>query len=83
MPSGTHKGKKMCDIPKDYFIWLWNNNRCSPEVKEYIRENVDSIWPEGEKPKERRPSEGFNPYLYGFRDTPVRNTGRGGKARRR
>ena len=36
MSYGDHAGKLMQDIPDDYLLWLWNNNRCNVEVKGYI-----------------------------------------------
>lgn len=43
MPYGVHKGKRMCDIPSSYLIWLYENNRCTPAVKQYIESNITSI----------------------------------------
>lgn len=43
MPYGKHKGEKMANVPASYLIWLYDNNRCSGSVKEYIKENYDSL----------------------------------------
>jgi uncharacterized protein (DUF3820 family) len=43
MPYGIHKDKQMVDVPEDYLLWLYENNRCSGEVKKYIEENLDTI----------------------------------------
>jgi len=43
MPYGIHKGKKMADVPASYLLWLYENQKCSGEVKAYIRENLDVI----------------------------------------
>jgi uncharacterized protein (DUF3820 family) len=43
MPYGIHKGKKMANVPDEYLRWLYDNNRCSGEVRRYIVENMDAI----------------------------------------
>lgn len=43
MPYGKHKGQKMANVPPDYLIWLFENNKCTPEVAKYIAENLDVI----------------------------------------
>ena len=43
MPYGKHKGQKMANIPPDYLIWLFENNKCTPEVAKYIAENLDVL----------------------------------------
>jgi uncharacterized protein (DUF3820 family) len=43
MPYGKYKGEKMANVPPDYLIWLFENNKCSPEVAKYIAENLDVI----------------------------------------
>lgn len=43
MPNGKYKGIKMIDIPADYLIWCYENNRCTKEVKEYIENNLDIL----------------------------------------
>ena len=43
MPYGKYKGRPMEDVPADYLIWLVDNQRASPEVIEYVRENQDVL----------------------------------------
>jgi len=43
MPYGVHQGEKMGDVPAEYLIWLYENNRCSGKVKAYIYENLDFL----------------------------------------
>jgi len=43
MPWGMHKGKKMEEVPDDYFLYLWENDKCSGQVKLYIKNNLDAI----------------------------------------
>ncbi|MDR2004100.1 MAG: DUF3820 family protein [Prevotella sp.] len=43
MPSGTYQGRKMADVPDDYLLWLYDNNKCSAAVRWYIERNLDAI----------------------------------------
>ena len=43
MPWGIHKGKKMANVPDDYLLYLWENGKCSGEVKLYIKKNLEVI----------------------------------------
>lgn len=43
MPYGKHKGQKMANVPPDYLLWLFENNKCTPEVAKYIAENLDVL----------------------------------------
>lgn len=45
MPFGMHKEKgfKMIDVPAKYLLWLYDNNKCTSQVKDYIVENLDVI----------------------------------------
>lgn len=43
MPFGMHKGKAMANVPDHYLKWLYENNKCTREVKEYIEENADVL----------------------------------------
>ena len=43
MPFGKHKGEKMADVPANYLLWIYENNKCSGAVKSYIEENLDVI----------------------------------------
>lgn len=43
MPFGIHKDKQMADVPASYLLWLYENNKCNGDVKEYIKENLDVI----------------------------------------
>ncbi len=40
---GAHKGKKLIDVPASYLIWLYENDKCSNELKEYISDNMDAL----------------------------------------
>lgn len=41
MPWGKYKGNKMINVPASYLLWLYENNKCSGSVKDYIIENLD------------------------------------------
>jgi uncharacterized protein (DUF3820 family) len=43
IPWGEYKGTAMIDVPADYLLWLYENNKCSGEVKAYILDNLDVI----------------------------------------
>ena len=43
MPFGKYKGEKMANVPADYLLWLYENNKCFGDIKKYIEENMDSI----------------------------------------
>ena len=46
MPYGKYKGRPMEDVPASYLIWLVDNKRASPAVKEYVKENMDVLMKE-------------------------------------
>ena len=43
MPFGKYKGDKMVNVPASYLLWLYENNKCSGVVREYIIENLDAL----------------------------------------
>lgn len=43
MPYGKHKGKQLIDVPADYLLWLYYNNKASPSVKQYIEDNLEVL----------------------------------------
>lgn len=43
MPYGKYKGEKMANVPPDYLIWLYDNEKCSDSVREYVKENHDAL----------------------------------------
>lgn len=54
MPYGKHKGTAMINIPAKDLIWLYENNRCSQEVKEYILDNLEVLRLQVEQSKKLR-----------------------------
>lgn len=43
MPFGKYKGDQMVNVPADYLIWLFENNKCGGEVLAYIRANETNL----------------------------------------
>lgn len=43
MPFGKYKGEKLIDVPADYLLWLYENNKAKAELKAYIEDNLDVI----------------------------------------
>lgn len=43
MPWGKYQGDKMINVPASYLIWLYDNNKCSGDVKAYIEDNYDVL----------------------------------------
>lgn len=43
MPWGTHKGETMENVPCDYLLWLFENGKCTGNVKVYIEDNMDVL----------------------------------------
>lgn len=43
MPFGKYKGEQLIDVPADYLLWLYENNKANGELKAYIEDNLDVI----------------------------------------
>ena len=43
MPYGKYAGIKMANIPPEYLLWLYEENKCYGAVRGYIYENIDVI----------------------------------------
>lgn len=43
MKFGLHKGKKLIDVPASYLIFLYENEKCFGDLKDYIFDNLDSL----------------------------------------
>lgn len=39
MPYGKHKGKAMANVPAQYLLYCYENNKCRPDVAFYVRDN--------------------------------------------
>lgn len=40
MPFGKHKGKKLEDVPHSYWLYLYDRNKLSGVLKEYVENTV-------------------------------------------
>ncbi len=43
MPFGKYKGEKLANVPAEYLLWLYENNKVYGGIKKYIEENLDVI----------------------------------------
>jgi uncharacterized protein (DUF3820 family) len=43
MPWGKYEGVPMEDVPAQYLLWCYHNDKISDEVKEYVEENMDAL----------------------------------------
>jgi len=51
MPYGHYKGVKMANVPAGYLLWLWDNEKCSSGVFEYVRDNWEVLIQEVKRQK--------------------------------
>lgn len=51
MPFGKYKGVEMINVPASYLLWLYNNEKCSGAVLNYIVDNMDVLEKEVEASK--------------------------------
>jgi len=54
---GKHKGKKLENVPADYLIWLFDNNKCPNSLRQYIIENRDVLDKEASEAKQQRKTD--------------------------
>ena len=40
LPFGEHKGKRLIDVPAVFLLFLYDNETCYGELKEYIDDNL-------------------------------------------
>lgn len=43
MPWGKYKGDKMENVPASYLLWCYESGKCSKDVKDYIKDNIDVL----------------------------------------
>ncbi|MFA5152432.1 MAG: DUF3820 family protein [Clostridia bacterium] len=43
IPFGKYQGEKMANVPPEYLLWLYENNKVYGDVKQYIKDNLDVI----------------------------------------
>lgn len=55
MPYGKFKNEKMANVPAYYLLWLYRENKCSGEVRQYIIDNLDVLKEEIEIANREKP----------------------------
>lgn len=40
---GEYKGQMLANVPASYLFWLYMNDKCYGELKDYIEDNLDVI----------------------------------------
>lgn len=43
MSYGKYEGKQLKDVPADYLLWLYYNDRASKEIEEYVERNIEAL----------------------------------------
>lgn len=43
MPFGKYKDEKMANIPAEYLVFLYEKGNCFGYVKQYLKENIDTL----------------------------------------
>lgn len=43
MPYGKYKGKKIKDLPADYLLWLYYNNRAIMAIRSYVGKHIREL----------------------------------------
>ena len=43
MPNGKHQGKDMADVPADYLLWCYENDKLRDDVRKYVNSNYDLL----------------------------------------
>jgi len=43
MPWGKYKGTSLVNVPASYLVWLFENDKCYGELKDYIEDNWDVL----------------------------------------
>lgn len=43
MPFGIHKDKKLANVPADYLMGCYDNNKVTEPLRKYIEENLDVL----------------------------------------
>ena len=43
MPYGEHTGTKLANVPADYLLWLYDKDKASAPLREYIEYNMDVL----------------------------------------
>jgi len=53
MPWGKYKGTAMANVPADYLIWLYENNKAHGKLLYYIHRNMDVLRADAAREKQQ------------------------------
>lgn len=59
MPFGKWKGKTLANVPAQYLMWLYTENKCYGELKAYIKDNLDALKTELRRDHIRKESQAY------------------------
>jgi uncharacterized protein (DUF3820 family) len=62
MPFGMHKGTKLGNVPADYLLYLYHENKITPAVKDYVEANMNVLQTQVARIKKDKRGEGWNNY---------------------
>lgn len=43
LPTGKYWGQKIGHVPASWLLWCYENNKCSPEVKNYVEKHIEEL----------------------------------------
>lgn len=43
MPYGMYEGTKMANVPAEYLLYMYDEGKCTAEVKAYVEDNYDLL----------------------------------------
>jgi uncharacterized protein (DUF3820 family) len=43
MPFGKHKGEKLANVPPEYLIWVYENDKTYGALRKYIEDNMITL----------------------------------------
>lgn len=47
--KGGYKGVKMANMPAGWLVWVYENDKCSQAVRDYVKANLDDLRSEANK----------------------------------
>jgi uncharacterized protein (DUF3820 family) len=59
MPWGKYKGTALANVPADYLIWLYENQKAFGKLAYYIHRNMDVLRADAAKEKADKSREQF------------------------
>jgi hypothetical protein len=56
---GKYKGEKFGNVPASYLLWLYENDRCTPMARDYVKNNLDVLKKEANRNPYRGPHQKY------------------------